>query len=454
MSLRRQELFSLARLGVPVMAAQLLQMSMGLMDTIMAGRLSAQDLAGVALAGSVFWPTQLLFSGIITAATPMIAQLSGAKRLAEVGEVIRQGFWIVLFASIALWFVLNHMALLYSLLRIDPETSAISTRYLGYVSFGVPALLSYFLLRYLCEGMGFTMPAMIIALIALALKIPLNYAFIYGQFGAPQLGGAGCGQVSAMLWWIEMSAMLLFVTRKRFRITGTFNRFSWPQSATLMRFVRIGLPSATTTFAEAMAFSAMPLLLGQFGPRVVAAHSIAGNINGCTFMIPLGIGVAATIRVGHSVGAGDINRARAAAQAAVITAALFGVVVGIVLAIARTLIATAFVTDDAVIALAASVILFVACYQIADDTQVVMIGALRGYKDTQAPMLIALLGYWIVGMPISVWLCFGFGLAKPWGIYGMWTGMTAGLAVVAALLALRLWRVSQDESRVLALAAR
>lgn len=454
MSLPRQEFFSLVRLGAPVMAAQLLQMSMGLMDAIMAGRLSPRDLAGVALAGSVLWPTQLLFSGVITAATPMIAQLNGAKRTHEVGEIIRQGLWIVLFAAIALWFVLNHMAPLYALLRVDAATSAISTEYLGYVSYGIPALLSYFLFRYLCEGMGHTLPAMIIAMLALTLKVPLNYAFIYGEFGAPRLGGAGCGLVSAMLWWVEMIAMLGFVTRQRFRGTGTFSRFSWPERATLMRFVRIGLPSATTTFAEAMAFSAMPLLLGRLGPNVVASHQIAGNLNGLTFMMPLGIGVAATIRVGYNVGAGDLARARASAQAAVTTAAVFGVVVGIVLVLARTAVASVFVTDPAVIALAASVLLFVACYQIADDTQVVMIGALRGYKDTQAPMLIALLGYWIVGMPISVLLCFGIGIARPWGIYGMWTGMTAGLVVVACLLAVRLRRVSRDERRVLLLAAR
>ena len=453
MSLRTEELRSLLRLGAPVVAAQLLQMAMGVMDTIMAGRVSAQDLAGIALGQSVLWPTQMLLAGLINAATPMIAQMNGAGRIADVGNVVRQGLWIALAAGLALALIWQNIDPVYGWLDVDAPTRKIAADYLYYTSFGVPALLSYLLLRYFSEGMGFTRPAMIIAGIALLLKAGLNYVFIYGNFGMPALGGAGTGLASFLLWWFEFFAMLLVVSRARFRATRVFSRFDWPHWPTLRRFILIGLPIGATTFAEGFAYSLMALLLGRFGPEVVASHQIAANLNGVTFMLPLGIGMAATIRVGFNVGANDLHRARAAAEAAMLFATVFAVLAGVLLTLLRHEIASVYSTDASVISIAATVMLFVAAYQLVDDTQVVAIGALRGYKDTRAPMLIALFGYWVVGTPISCWLGFGWFLPEPWGIYGFWTGMTAGLSTVAILLGWRLWRVSRDPQRIAQLAA-
>ena len=453
MSLRTEELRTLLRLGAPVVAAQLLQMAMGVMDTIMAGRVSAQDLAGIALGVSVMWPSQMLLAGLINAATPMIAQMNGAGRVAEVGNVVRQGLWIALAAGLVLAVSWQNIDPLYGWLSVDAPTRRIAVDYLYYTSFGVPALLWYLLLRYFSEGMGYTRPAMIIAGFALLLKAGLNYVLIYGNFGMPALGGAGTGLASAVLWWFEFFAMLLVVSRARFRATGLFSQFSWPHWPTLRRFILIGLPIGATTFAEGFAFSLMTLLLGRFGPDVVASHQIAANLNGVTFMLPLGIGMAATIRVGFNVGARDLLRARASAEAAMLFAAGFAVVAGVLLTLLRYQIASAYSTDVSVISIAATVMLFVAAYQLVDDTQVVAIGALRGYKDTRVPMLIALFGYWVVGTPISCWLGFGWFLPEPWGIYGFWTGMTIGLSTVSILLAWRLWRVSRDPVRIAQLAA-
>lgn len=453
MSLRSEEFRTLLGLGAPVMAAQLLQMAMGVMDTVMAGRVSAQDLAGIALGQSVLWPSQMLLSGLIGAATPIISQMNGAGRVEDMGAVVRQGLWIALAASLCLALLWQNIDPVYGWLSVDDATRRIAVDYLSYTSFGIPALLAYFLLRYLCEGLGHTRPAMVIAGIALVCKAGLNYVLIYGHFGMPAYGGAGTGIASAILWWIELAAITLVVSRPRFRRTGVFSRFDWPHAPTLMRFVRIGLPIGATTFAEGFAYSLMTLLLGRFGADVVASHQIAANINGVTFMMPLGIGMAATIRVGFNVGARDYVRARAAAEAAMLFAAIFALVAGALLLLLRVHIASLYSTDASVIAIAASVMIFVAAYQLADDSQVVAICALRGYKDTRMPMLIALFGYWVVGTPISCWLGFGWFMDDPWGIYGFWTGMTAGLSTVALLLGWRLLRVSGDPRRIEALAA-
>jgi MATE family, multidrug efflux pump len=447
------ELRTLVRLALPLMAAQLLQMAMGVTDTVMAGRLSARDLGGIALGLNVMWPSQFLLSGVVLAATPMIAQLRGAGRVREVGEVVRQGLWIAASVAALLILIWRNAHPAYVVLRIEPATMAISEGYLRATSWGVPAVLGYLLLRYFCEGMGETRPAMFMALGALVLKLPLNYAFIYGRWGAPALGGIGCGVSNAILWWLEFIGMLLVLRLPFARAAALFERFSWPRWQTIRRFIAIGTPIGATAFAEVFAFSSMGLLLGRFGPETLAAHQIVGNLNGIAFMIPLALGMAATIRVGFNVGANDLDRARLSAFVALRAATVFAIVIGALLLASRFYLVELFTTEPAVRALAATVVIFVAAYQLADDTQVVAIGALRGYKDTRAPMWIALFGYWALAVPIGAALGFGWVVAEPWQIYGFWTGMTVGLAFVAVALIYRLWRTANDAGRVTALAA-
>ncbi len=452
MSASAVELRTLVRLALPLMAAQLLQMAQGIMDTMMAGHLSARDLAGIALALNVLWPSQFLISGLILAATPIIAQLRGASRVGEVGEVVRQGFWIIGLSALTLIVFWRNAEFVYVWLEIEPQTRAIALGYLDAASWGAFPLLGYFLIRYLCEGMGETRPAMFMALIALIVKLPLNYAFMYGHWGAPKLGGIGTGWASAILWWCEFAGMLLVARMPFARSTGLFDKFSWPKWSILQRFVAIGLPIGVTTFAEVFAFSIMGLMLGRFGPETMAAHQIVGNLNGLTFMVPLALGMATTIRVGFNVGANDFAQARLAAMVALRVTMLFAVVVGIALLLLRVFIVSLFSNDPAVNALSATVVIFVAAYQIADDTQVVAIGALRGYKDTKIPLWIALFGYWVVAVPIAIGLGFGWFGVKPMGIYGFWSGMTAGLAFVAIAVTLRLLKTARDPVRIARLA--
>ena len=449
-----EEFRTLVRLALPLMAAQLLQMAQGVMDTIMAGHLSAPDLAGIALGLNVLWPSQFLVSGFVLAATPIIAQLRGAGRVGEVGEIVRQGFWIVTFAALLLMLFWRNVGFVYAALGIDAQTLAIARGYMYATSWGAFPLLGYFLIRYLCEGMGETRPAMYMALAALLVKLPLNYAFMYGHWGVPRLGGVGCGWSSAILWWAEFFGMVLVARLPFVRVTGLFAKFSWPQWTVLKRFVAIGAPIGATGFAEVFAFSLMGLLIGRFGPETLASHQIVGNLNGMTFMVPLALGMATTIRVGYNVGANDFDRARLSAMVALRAAALFAVVVGVILLLARFFVVALFSTDPKVTALAATVVIFVAAYQLADDTQVVAIGALRGYKDTQVPMWIALFGYWIVAVPIACALGFGWLAFEPLGIYGFWSGMTAGLAFVAFAAIFRLWRTAIDPTRIARLASR
>lgn len=261
------------------MGAQLAQMGMGVADTIMAGRYGSADLAGVALGASILWPSMMLVFGVVQAVTPTVSQLNGARAYTEIGDVIRQGLWMALAGGLIVVAILNSIEPLYHLMRVDPVAVAISVPYLKWCSLGMPALMCFFCLRFLADGTGWTRPALLIAVTALLLKIPLNYVLIYGKFGLPEMGGVGCGVAQAIIMWFQLILVLFVVTRKRFAYTGWMDKFSWPEWRIIKSLLVIGIPIGTTIFAEMGLFSFTTLLLGQFGAAVVASHNIAMNLN-------------------------------------------------------------------------------------------------------------------------------------------------------------------------------
>ena len=438
----REEFHRLLQLALPIIGAQLAQVGMGVVDTVMAGHLSAVDLAGVALGGSVMWPVTLLCMGFLQAVTPSVAQLNGAGRQEMVGEVIRQGLWVGLVCAALGAIVLFHAGAYYRVMDVDPDAVAVSLPYLKACAFGLPAVFTYFVLRFLAEGLGRTRPAMVIASSALLLKIPLNYCFIYGIAGFDGMGGVGCGVSTAIVMWFECFAMLYVATRARYDFTGWRANFSWPKRDIIAELLRVGFPIGVTLFFEVGFFTFVTVLIGRFGADVVASHSIAMNTGGIAFMFPMALGMAATIRVGFNIGAGQPVVARQAAAIALGATVCFAVTSATFVVIFRHFIAGLFTNDPGVVALAAQLMLFVAVYQLFDNCQATAIGALRGYKDTRIAMLVTLVGYWFVGLPIASTLGFGW-LGEPLNVFGFWIGITVALAFVAILVSLRLLHVSR-----------
>jgi multidrug resistance protein, MATE family len=435
------ELRQLVVLGSPIVLALFFQMSMGVLDTIMAGRVSAADLAGVALGGNVLWPVLLLLNGTLMALTPTIAQQFGAGHMRETGETARQGFWVaVVVAVLAIALVVN-AGPFYRLIGADPAAVAITTGYLTAIAFGLPGFLLYLVLRCFCDGLGRTVPAMIVSAGALAIKLVLNWVLIYGHFGFPALGGVGCGYATAVVMWFQAFAMLLILRLPTFRACGVFERFSWPDWSRVGALMRLGVPIGLTSFFEVAAFSMVTLLISRFGAEYVAGHQIAMSTNAMAFMIPLGIGMAATIRVGHELGAVNRAGARRAAAVAMTASIGFAVIAAALIALGNEVIAGFASYETEVARLAASLILFVSVFLIVDSAQATAVGALRGYKDTRAPMLIALLGFWAIALPLGAVLGFGW-IGTPLGVFGFWIGLAIGLAVVATLLGIRLWRTA------------
>lgn len=448
----RSELGVLLRLAAPLILAQLSQMFMGVADVVMVGRVSATDMAGVTLGGNLYFPTQFLVAGLLMALTPTIAQLHGAGRTCEMGEVVRQAFWIAVPAGVLLVVLFNNIEPVYHWIGIDARAIPVAVGYLHALSFGVMPLLCFFAMRYLCEGNSWTKPAMVLSMLSLPMKVLLNYGFIYGNLGLPELGGVGCGYSSATIAWLQFTAMVFIVRHSRMRQSSVFDRFSRPDGAAIGRLIRLGVPIGLANFLEMAVFSGVTLLIGRIGVEAVAAHQIAMNVGGLTFMIPMGIGMAAAIRVGFNTGAGDLEAARRSGWLAIGVATVFAVFAAIGVLLGRHWIPSLYTPDVAVAALAASLLVFVALFQLFDDTQVTALGSLRGYKDTKLPMYIALFAYWGVGFPVAVVLGYGaFGL-EPMGPQGFWTGLTLGLAVAAVGLVWRFRWLSVNHERIGALA--
>ncbi|NJN51886.1 MAG: MATE family efflux transporter [Gammaproteobacteria bacterium] len=450
-AIARNEFGSLTRLAIPIIVTQLSQMGMGIADTIMAGHLGAAELAGVALGGNLFWPIMMLLSGTVMAVTPSVAQLNGARRDSEVGEVVRQTLWLGAIGGLLGIVLLGFSEDLFRWVEVDPRAIPIAVGYLDAMAFGLLPVVGYFVLRYLCEGLSWTMPAMVIALSALALKIPFNIWFIYGGFGLPAMGAVGCGVASAIIMGGEFVAMIGVVLFSRMQRVGLFAHFSKPNLKEMARLVRLGAPIGATMFFEMAVFSAVALLVGRLGVEALAAHQIALIINGVTFMIPMALGIAATIRVGFNVGAQDYGRARIAGLVAIGSSVLFAAAAGAVLLLGREAIAGLFSTDASLVAVAAELLIFVAFYQFFDDGQAAAMGVLRGYKDTRMPLVTALVAYWVIALPLGAWLAFD---PNGMGVYGFWWGFTAGLGVAAIVLTARVLWMGRSEQRIAAFAAR
>ena len=443
------EFKQLIRIGIPIFGSQLSYALMGTTDTIIAGRASANDLAGLAV-GTAFSNTiWFFFTGIIFAVTPIVAQLYGAKKFLEIGQKLREILWVAAGLGLSMAFIFFNMDIIINLLPIKSSITSITIDYLKAVSIGWFFVTIFTCLRCYSEGMTFTKPVFYIAFSGMLLNIPLDLIFVYGWFGAPKLGGVGCGVATTIVSFLMMISILVYIGfSKNYKRTEPFSKFSKPSLDTTKEVLKLGLPIGLGIFIELSMFSGAAIILSVLGEIVVASHSVAINIASLFFMVPLAIGLASSTRVGNLIGEKNPFQAKIAAKSTIILCITGALINSIIILSFGSFIVGLYTTELPVLELAVSLILFAAIFQLPDGIQMGALGSLRGYKDTFIPMILLMISYWIFAMPIGYYLT-NFGFGDPLGAKGMWFGMIIGLTIFSFLSIFRLrWIVKSNIKRI------
>mgnify|MGYP001765101430 FL=1 len=428
-----------ARLAAPLAAGHLSHGLVGFVDTVVAGHHGTTTLAAVAVGTALFWLPMMLPMGTLMALPPSVSQLDGARRRDEIGPLWRQSLWLAIGLGALLFALITALPLMLGPMGIAADIIPGATDFLHAIRWGIPAFTLYLCMRYLSDGLHWSLPTMLIGFGGLLLLAPAGYVLTNGLLGLPEMGAAGLGWASAAMFWAQLLAFALYLhLSPRFADLRLYAHFERPQWSVIRGLLGRGLPIGVTITMEGSLFIVTALLIGRLGEVPVAAHQIAINVASLCFMIPFGVAEATTVRVGHALGRGDrdgIRRAYFAGLALVLgTQALSALVM-----LAGNHAIVGLYTGDAVVgALAASLLLYAALFQFPDGVQVLSAGALRGLNDTRVPMWLAALAYWGIGMPVGA----GLGLALGWGPKGMWLGLTAGLSVAAFLLCRRFLRSS------------
>ncbi len=429
----------LVRLASPILVAQVAQIAMNFVDTVMAGQVSAVDLAAVSVATSFWLPIILLVQGIIMALTPIVSQLNGARKRDEIRPAVHQGFWLALMVTPIAMVALYFSPLALQFMDVDPVMAAKTAGYLHAILWGLPAFVMFQVLRNFSEGLSHTMPTMVIGFVGLAVNIPANTIFIHGLFGMPKLGGVGCGVATAIVLWAMLLAMIVYVKLSpHFKKINLFAQLVRPNGSRIWRLFRLGFPIAMAIFCEVTLFTVVALMLAPFGAETVASHQIALNFSSLVFMLPLSIGVGVTIRVGHSIGEGLPDHARVSARTGIMLGMAVAVCTAALTVLLREQIATIYTDDLQVITLAATLLFFAAIYQVSDSVQVVAAAALRGYKDTKAIFYVTIVAYWGLGLPTGMILGLTDWVVPRMGPQGFWVGFIVGLTGAALMLGARL----------------
>ncbi len=437
-----REARALLRLAGPLIINNLAIAGMQFADAVMAGRLGAEELAAVAVGGSVWFLGFTVMLGLMMSISPIAARYYGAGNPSLIGRYTRQGLWLSAALGITI-FVLAQLFVEPALrfVGIATEFRDLTVGYVRAIMFGAPAICAFLAFRFTTEGIGRTRPIMYTSLFALVCNVFLNYVLMFGHFGAPALGVVGCGLASGITMWLIMIGLGFYMfLHPMYRPLQIFSRVASIRIPVIKEILHLGTPIALTITAEAGLFSAVSILMGTRGANIAAGHQIAINFAATMFMIPLALSSASTIRVGHALGAGNAASARLAGAIGISMCAVFMTCTAIFLLVFRDAIVSLYTNDSSVQAIAISLLLMAAIFQVGDGVQIGAAGSLRGYKDTRVPMVINIFAYWFLAFPLAYLAAITYRLPPQY----TWAAFVLGLSVAAILLTVRYARVSRE----------
>lgn len=428
----RGELVAMARIAAPVVVVQVGWMAMGVVDTLVVGRVSADAMAAVALGNLLFLAISIFGMGVLMGLDPVVAQAIGAGERSAVARNAQRG--LILIAGLT---VLSTVALLpvRPLVALLGQPAEVVPLVAGYAYVAIGGFLPFYvsvLARVLLQASGHIRPMVWAMIAANALNLVLNWVLVFGHLGLPPLGAIGSSWATTLSRWVLAIFLVVFA----WRTLGPWIR-PWRRDAldwrALGRLLRIGAPIGFQFELELGIFSLVGVLMGRLGAGAMAANQVALNLSSVTFMVPLGVSIAGAVLVGQAIGRGDSSEARRAAMAALGCGIGFMLASGITMLAFPHALARAYTADPTVQAIAATLIPLAGIFQVFDGTQVVSIGILRGTGDTRTPLVVNIVGYWLIGLPLAAY----WGLGTAAGPAGLWRGLVVGLAVVALILVVR-----------------
>ena len=442
------ELRAMMSLATPLFIAQLAQMGTGVVDTIMAGRYSSMDLAAIAIGYNIWLPIYLVSLGIMLAVTSIVAQHFGAGRVAEIRRLLPQAFWVALALGLVTAPLCYFPGPILEQLSLDPETFAKSKGYLQAVAFGLPGAALFQALRCHVQGVGIIRPFAIASVIGFFANIPLNYMFIYGHWGVPEMGAPGCGWATAISMWLGPALIAFYTVRSRaLRDYLPAPRWYWPERAPIVEILNVGAPIGATFFFEMAVFSVIGLMIASVSNAEVAAHQIAINIYDIVYMPLISIGSAMATRIGHGIGRGEMPAVKASLYCGLLVSVVFCVFMAVVLLWLPDPVARIYTEDEGIRQIAVGLLQLAILFIGIDMVAVITSFGLRAFKDTRFPFLVMTIAYWMVALPLGYQLGLRDTGSDLYGALGFWWAMIAGIVVASILTG---WRLSVWLKRPLA----
>jgi MATE family multidrug resistance protein len=430
----------------PMLIAHLVSMGMPVIDTVLLGHHSTDDLAAVAVGGGIYITIILSLSGVVQAVSPIAAHLKGAGQDGELAGVLHQGFWLALLLSVLGVLCLLHPDPLLELSLLEPAVDAKARDYLAVLAWGLPAALLYRVFYAFCIALGLPRPLMTISVISTLIHGVLASVLIGSEWGGAPLGVVGCAISNALISWLALTVGAIHMRASaNFRGYALFRGWRPPRLMKQLELLRLGVPMGFSGFIEISAFTFVALFVARLGTEVVAGHRIVANLTGVFYMLPLSMGLATLACVGQAAGARDWRRARVTALAGIAIASLVSALLGVALWFGRTTLVNAYTNDPVLRGVCLSLVVYLALSQVFDAVQTVAAHALRGYKVTFAPMLVHIAAFWGIGLFGGWWLAFR--APDPMGVAGFWLAIALSLVFAAIFLGGLLWRVANSRAR-------
>jgi MATE family multidrug resistance protein len=431
------ELPPMARLAGPVVTAELGWMTMGVVDTIMVGHVSPAAMGAVSIGGVLFYTVAIFGTGMLLGLDTLVSQSFGAGDVVDCHRSLLNGVYVCVPVGLTLMGVVWLFPAFLRSFGIDPAVLQEAIPFLYAIGWSVFPLLLYFAFRRYLQGMNLVKPVMFALISANLANLAGDWILVFGHFGVRAMGAEGAGWSTCLSRIYMASVLLAYILyhERRYR-TGWRETPLAPDLPRIRRLIGLGLPAAMQLSFEVGVFAAATTLIARLGADVLAAHQVAMNAASFTYMVPLGIGAAAAVRVGQALGRGDVAAASRAGWTATLMGAGFMSCAGIVFVLAPGAIVSIYTPDPNVLAVGVSLLAVAAAFQLFDGIQTVTTGALRGAGDTRTPMLCHLLGYWGLGFPLGYVLCFKLN----WGVVGLWIGLCVALIAIGSVLGIVWWR--------------